>query len=251
MPASQRHKVRLCRIETQDIAVFCGEDVYSSPFDILLDSGLVHNGWTDFDVLCWSQLGSMSASQRNKVRHCRIEAQEIDVLCGEDLYWRSSCPGDILLDSRLLPNRWMAFDAFCGRLLGSMSASQRNKVRHCRIEAQEIPVFSGEDLYSSRRNTLLDGRLLPNRWTDLDYVCRRLFGSPPASQWYRFHPSAMFFHDVTGSRLGGVSCILTLRGGLNLPVNAYFVRSLRLLMSIMMRVSMWISLYIRTIVLVE
>ena len=37
-------------------------------------------------------------------------------------------------------------------------------------------------------------------------------------------------------------------GGLNLPVNGYFVRRLRLLMSIMMGVSMWISLYIRTIV---
>jgi len=36
-PATQRYKGRLCRIKTQEIAVFCGEGLYSSPGDILLD----------------------------------------------------------------------------------------------------------------------------------------------------------------------------------------------------------------------
>jgi len=36
-PATQRYKGRLCRIKTQEIAVCCGEDHYSSPGDILLD----------------------------------------------------------------------------------------------------------------------------------------------------------------------------------------------------------------------
>jgi len=129
-----------------------------------------------------------------------------------------------------------------------MSASQRYKVCLCRINAQEVAVFCGEDLYSNPADILLDGRLLHNRGTDFDSACGRLLGSPSASQGYKIHPSATFIHDVTGSRPGGVPRSLRLRGGLHLPVNGYFVRRLRLLMSIMMGVSMWISLYIRTIV---
>jgi len=129
-----------------------------------------------------------------------------------------------------------------------MSASQRYKVRLCHIKTQEVAVFCGEDLYSNPGDILLNGRLLHNRWTDFDSVCGRLLGSPPASQGYKIPPSATFIHDVTGSLVGGVPRSLRLRGGLNLPVNGYFVRRLRLLMSIMMGVSMWISLYIRTIV---
>jgi len=43
-PAFQQYKVRLCRIKTQEVAVFCGEDLYSSPGDILLDGRLLDNG---------------------------------------------------------------------------------------------------------------------------------------------------------------------------------------------------------------
>ena len=44
-PAIQRYKVRLCRIKTQEFAVFCGEDLYStcSPGYLLLDGRLLHN----------------------------------------------------------------------------------------------------------------------------------------------------------------------------------------------------------------
>jgi len=173
-PAIQRYKVCLYRIKTQEIAVFCGEDLYSTnPDDILLDGRLLHNRWTDFDALCGRLLGLTLALYRYKVRLCRIKTQEIAVFCGEDLY---SSPGDILLDSRLLHNRWTDFDALCGRLLGSMSASQRYKVRLCRIKTQEVAVFCGEDLYSNPGDILLDSRLLHNRWTDLDALCGRLLG---------------------------------------------------------------------------
>ena len=63
MPASQRYKVHFCRIETHEIAVFCGEDLYSSPGDLLLDGRLLHNRWTDFDALCGRLLGSPPATQ--------------------------------------------------------------------------------------------------------------------------------------------------------------------------------------------
>jgi len=84
-----------------------------------------------------------------------------------------------------------------------MPASQRYKVHLCRIETHEIAVFCAEDLYSSPGDLLLDGRLLYNRGTDLDSVCGRLLGSPPATQWYKIHLSTTFIHDFTGTRLGG------------------------------------------------
>jgi len=43
-PATQWYKVWPCRIETYEIAVFCGEDHYcSSPGDILLDGRSLHS----------------------------------------------------------------------------------------------------------------------------------------------------------------------------------------------------------------
>jgi len=121
-PATQRYKGRLCRIKTQEIAVFCGEDLYCSPGDPLLDGRLLYNRWTDLDSVCGGLLGLTPAIQWYKVRLCRIKAQEFAVFCGEDLYSTSS-PGYLLLDGRLLHNRWTDFDSVCGRLLGSMSAS--------------------------------------------------------------------------------------------------------------------------------
>jgi len=50
----------------------------------------------------------------------------------------------------------------------------------------------------------LDGRFLHDRWTNPDSDCGRLLGPTPATQRYRFHPSAIFIHDVTG--LNGVGC---------------------------------------------
>jgi len=176
-PAIQRYKVRLYRIKTQEIAVFCGEDLYSSHGDILLDGRLLHNRWADLDALCGWLLALTPASQRYRVRLCRIRTQEIAVFCGEDLYSRH---GDILLDGKLLHNRWTDFDAICGGLLGSMSASQRCKVRLCRIKTQHIAVFCGGCIRYQAGDTLLDGRLLHNRWTDLDALCGRLLGLTPA-----------------------------------------------------------------------
>ena len=73
--------------------------------------------------------------------------------------------GDILLDGGLLHNRWADFDSVCGRLLGSTPASQRYKVRLCRIRTQEIAVFCGGCIryHWQAGNLLLDGRLLHNR----------------------------------------------------------------------------------------
>jgi len=89
--------------------------------------------------------------------------------------------------------------------LGSTAASQRYKVLLCRIKAQEVAVFCGGCIryHWQAGDILLDGRLLHNRWTDIDSVCGGLLGSPPATQWYKIHLSATFIHDFTGYRLGG------------------------------------------------
>jgi len=63
MPASQRYKVHFSRIEAHEIAVFCEENLYSSPGDLLLDGRLLHNRRTDFDALCGRLLGSPPATQ--------------------------------------------------------------------------------------------------------------------------------------------------------------------------------------------
>jgi len=87
-----------------------------------LDGRLLHNRRTDFDSVCGRLLGSTPASQRYKVRLCRIKAQEIAVFCGGCIryHWQA---GHILLDGRLLHNRWTNFDSVCGRLLGSSPAT--------------------------------------------------------------------------------------------------------------------------------
>jgi len=181
-PAFQRYKVRLWRIKAQEIAVFCGEDPYSSPGDILLDGRLLNNRWTDLDDLCGRLLGLMPASQRYKVRLCRIGTQEFAVFCGGCI---RSQAGDILLDGILLHDRLTDLDALCGRLLGLTPASQRYKVRLCRIEAHEFAVFCGGCIRYQAGDILLDGGYLHTRWTYFDSVCGRLLGLTPAFQRYK------------------------------------------------------------------
>jgi len=141
MLALQQYKIRLYRIRTQEIPVFCEVDLYSSSGDILLDGRLLHSQLTDFDALCGRLLRLTPASQRYKVGLCRIRAHESAVFCGGCI---RSQAGDTLHDGRLLLNRFTDHDALCGRLLGLMQASQRYKVRLCRIETQEIAVVGGE-----------------------------------------------------------------------------------------------------------
>jgi len=55
--AFQRYKVPLCRIRTQEMDVFSGEDLSSCPWDILLDGRLLDNGQIDLPALsggCWA-----------------------------------------------------------------------------------------------------------------------------------------------------------------------------------------------------
>jgi len=139
-PATQRYKGRLCRIETQDIAVFCGEDLYSSPGDILLDGRYLHNRLTEFDALCGRLLGLTPASQRYKVRLHRIGTQEFPVFCGGYIRYKAS---DILLDGRLLDDRWTDSDTLCGRLLAMTQALQWYKILPPANFIHEVTVLNG------------------------------------------------------------------------------------------------------------
>jgi len=84
-PASQRYKVRLCRMQTQEFPVFCGGCIRYEVGDILLDWGLLHVRSKDLDALCRGLLCLTSASQRYKVHLCHIKAQEVAVFCRDDL----------------------------------------------------------------------------------------------------------------------------------------------------------------------
>jgi len=167
-PATQWYKVRPCHIKAHEIAVFCAGCIRYQAGDILLDGRYLHNRGTDFDSVCGRLLGLTPAFQQYKVRLCQIRTQEIAVFCGEDLY---SSTGDILLDGRLLHNRWTDFAALCGRLLDSTPATRRYKVRLCRIKAQEITDSCGGCLYGCsgdpRTRWLIPPRPLLRSWIGL------------------------------------------------------------------------------------
>ena len=177
-PATQRSRLRPCCIKTHEVAVFCAGCIRYQAGDILLDGRYLHNRLTDFDSVCGGLLSLTPAFQRYKGRLCRIKAQEFAVFCGEDPY---SSPGDILLDGGLLYNRWTDLDDLCGRLLGLTPASQRYKVRLCRIETQEFAVFCGGYTRYKAGDILLNGRLLDDLRTDSDVLYGRLLSMTQAS----------------------------------------------------------------------
>jgi len=147
-----------------------------------LDGRFLHNHCSDPKTDCGGLLGSTPAIQRYKVRPCIIKAPEIAVFCGEDL---SGSPGDLLLDGGSLHSRWTDRESVCRRLLALMPAFQRYKVRLCRIKAQELAVFCRGGIRYQAGNTLLDGRLLHNRSTDLGSVHGRLLALMTATQRYK------------------------------------------------------------------
>ena len=105
----------------------------------MLDNRLLHNRCTDFDSVFWRLLGSTLATRQYKVRVCRIKAHEIAVFYGGGI---NVNPGGILLDGRFLHNRCTDSNSDFRRLLGLTSASQRYKVRLCRMKPQEVAVHS-------------------------------------------------------------------------------------------------------------
>jgi len=103
--------------------------------------------------------------------------------------------GGTLLDSGLLDNRLTDSDSVCWRLLGSTLATQRYKGRLCGIKAQAFADISGGGLREHAGGILLDGRLLPNRMTDSNSVCRRLLASRPVTQRYKGRPCGIKTQD--------------------------------------------------------
>jgi len=81
-PASQRCKVRLRRIRTQEFAVFCGGYIRYKAGDILLDGGLLDDRWTDSDALCGRLLAMTPASQSCKILPPANFIHDVTVLNG-------------------------------------------------------------------------------------------------------------------------------------------------------------------------
>jgi len=92
------------------------------------------------------------------------------------------------LDVRFLHNHCSDPESDCERSLGSTPATQWYKVRPCRIRTQEITVFCRGCIRYQAGDTLLNGRLLHNRLTHPDVLCRRVLGLTPAIQWYKVCP---------------------------------------------------------------
>ena len=130
MLATRRYKVRPYAVNTH------GVTGWRSPE---LNGRLLHNRCTDSVSDSWRLLGLTSATRRYKVRPCHIKSHEITGLCGGGL----SSPGGILLDGRFLHNRWVYSSSVSWRLLGSMSATQRYKIRPYHMKTHEVMVSYG------------------------------------------------------------------------------------------------------------
>ena len=80
--ATQRYKVRLYRMKTQEVSFFCGGNLRLYPGGILLDGWFLHNHRAYYSSVCWRLLGSSLATQRYKVRPHRMKTQEVADLDG-------------------------------------------------------------------------------------------------------------------------------------------------------------------------
>ena len=72
MPAIQSHKVRLCCIKGDEIALFCGGYIRYQAGNILLNGRWLHGHWLGSGSVCRMLLGSMPSSQPYKVHLTRI-----------------------------------------------------------------------------------------------------------------------------------------------------------------------------------
>jgi len=85
-----------------------------------------------------------------------------------------------------------------------MPATRRYKVRPCGIKTQDFAVFCGGGLREHSGATLLDGRLLHDRWIDSNSLCGRLLGSRLATQRYKGRPCCIRTQDFADFSGGGL-----------------------------------------------
>ena len=168
MSATHWYKIHLYRATFHQVTRLAISD---------LNGRSLHNRSTDSGSDCGRLLGSTPATQRYRIHPPATFIHEVTVL-NEAL----AIPG---LDGGFLHNRWADSGSDCRRLLGPTPATQRYKVRLYRIKTEELAVFCGGGIRYQAGDILLDGRLLHNRWTDLDPVCGRLLVSMPAIQRYK------------------------------------------------------------------
>ena len=95
------------------------------------------------------------------------------------------------LDGRFLHDRWANSVSDCGRLLGSMPASQSCKVYPTANFIHEVTGLSGVLAIPE-----LDGGFLHHHCSDPGPDCRRLLGSTPATQWYKWPHYRMRTHEI-------------------------------------------------------
>ena len=153
--------------------------------------------------VCGKLLGSTSATRRYKVRVCRIKTHEIAVFYRGGIHVN---PGGILLDGRFLHNRCTDSNSDYRRLLGLISASERYKVRLCRMKTQEVAVYSGG-------GTLTEFYLMADSSTTTARISIlffwRLLGSAVATQRYQVRLYTINTHGATGLAIPNTRWLIT------------------------------------------
>lgn len=111
----------------------CAGCIRYQAYHILLISGYLHSWETDFDSVCRGLLGFTPASQLYKVCRYGITTPEFTAFYGGCIRYEYQL-GDILLDGTWLHNWEMDFDSVCGRLFGSLPASESQGLRFLHLE---------------------------------------------------------------------------------------------------------------------
>jgi len=100
---------------------------------------------------------------------------------------------------RFLHNRLADSGSDCGRMLGSMPASQWRKVHLSTIFIHEVTGLNRVLAISE-----LNDRFLHNHCSDPGSDCGILLGSTPATQRYKVRPQAPISHGAIASQEGGM-----------------------------------------------
>ena len=106
-----------------------------------------------------------------------------------------SYPGGFSLDGRFVHNGSRDSNSDCGRLLGSISASQRYKVRLYRIKTHQVDIL-GECTTLAEFYSIEDSSATTARIRNL--FSWRLLGPVVATQRYKIRLYRMNTHGATG-----------------------------------------------------
>ena len=203
-PATQRYKGRPCGIKTQEIAVFCVRDLYTT---IIVALAILYStadysttaGWILilFPGDSWARRqlsnGIRYVSVASKLSNLLSSVERIFiVLVALDIFYStadySTAAGPILIP--FAGGCWARCRLPNGIRYVSVSLKLMNPPTLLRVVLLKVHE--------------LDGRSLHNRWADSGSDCGRLLGLMPATRWYKVRLCRIRTHGSTSPSESGL-----------------------------------------------